>query len=245
MTNRPRTMVRLAGLTATTLALAAVHVPATGMLLAGSGPAGHAPKERPAFASHVPARTTQVVRTIRTDRWCKHPWCTVTQAWSKGGGGWEKVRVFRSSIGPNGFGKTREGDMRSPSGLYRIKVTFSTGSRAPGEMPWKRRLPTSVVSGESGRFYNTWVEEAGRTDGDRPSMRWGFIVNYNHPRLRPGVGPRPVPGKGSGIFYHTSKNKSARWAPTEGCTQLGRPRAMRWLVGWLDPDATPRVVQAR
>jgi L,D-peptidoglycan transpeptidase YkuD (ErfK/YbiS/YcfS/YnhG family) len=198
----------------------------------------------PAFATRVPASTTQVVRTISTKRWCTRVWCTVTQAWHKGADGhWVLERRFRSSIGPNGFGKRHEGDRRSPSGVYRIRVTFSTGSHAPGEMPWKRRLPTSIVSGERGRLYNTWVEEPGRTDGDRPAMRWGFVVGYNHPRLRPGVGPKPVAGKGSGIFYHTSSSRAARWDPTEGCTQLGRPRMMRWLVSWLDADAHPRVVQ--
>jgi L,D-peptidoglycan transpeptidase YkuD (ErfK/YbiS/YcfS/YnhG family) len=197
----------------------------------------------PAFASLVPASTTQVVRTVSTDRWCRKAWCTVTQVWSKRHGAWNRVRVFRSTVAPRGFDKTREGDQRSPSGVYRIKVTFSTGRHPPGLMPWKRRLPTSIVTNKSRRLYNTWIEEPGRTDGDRASMRWGFIVGYNHPRLRPGVGPKPVPGKGYGIFYHTSLDRQSRWTPTKGCTQLGRPAAMRWLVKWLDPAANPRVVQ--
>lgn len=199
--------------------------------------------EAPAFASMVPTGTRQVVRTVSTDRWCRHRWCTVTQAWAKRGGVWSRVRVFRSSVAPKGFDKTHEGDQRSPTGVYRIKVTFSTGRHAPGLMPWRRRLPTSIVTNEPRRLYNTWIEEAGRTDGDRASMRWGFVVGYNHPRLRPGVGPKPVPGKGYGIFYHTSLDAQSRWAPTKGCTKLGRPNAMRWLVKWLDPQANPRVVQ--
>jgi len=199
---------------------------------------------QPRFASRVPDRTRQVVRTVRTRRWCAKRWCTKTQAWQKGPAGrWVKVREFRSTIGPNGFGKTREGDNRSPSGVYRIKVTFSTRAQAPGPMPWRRRLPTSTVTNSHNRLYNTWIEERGRTDGDRPSMRYGFIVNYNHPRLRVGVGPKPVIGKGSGIFYHTSR-PGKRWVPTEGCTQVGNPKRMRWIVRWLRPSARPRVVQA-
>jgi L,D-peptidoglycan transpeptidase YkuD (ErfK/YbiS/YcfS/YnhG family) len=199
---------------------------------------------QPAFASRVPARTRQVVRTVRTRRWCAKRWCTKTQAWSKTDAGrWVKVREFRSTIGPNGFGKKREGDGRSPSGVYRIKVTFSTRAQAPGPMPWRRRLPTSNVTNYHNRLYNTWIEERGRTDGDRPSMRYGFIVNYNHPRLRVGVGPKPVIGRGSGIFYHTSR-PGKRWVPTEGCTQVGNPKKMRWIVRWLRPSARPRVVQA-
>jgi L,D-peptidoglycan transpeptidase YkuD (ErfK/YbiS/YcfS/YnhG family) len=197
----------------------------------------------PAFATRLPARTRQVVRTVSSRRWCAHRWCTVTQAWHKGpDGGWRMLRSFRSTIGPNGFGKRREGDMRSPSGVYRIVLTFSTGRRAPGAMPWRRRLPTSNVTGQAGRFYNTWIEEPGRTDGDRPSMRYGFWIDYNNPRVRAGAGPRPVPGRGSGIFYHTSR-PGQRWIPTAGCTQLGDPRSMRWVVRWLRPAAHPRVVQ--
>lgn len=197
----------------------------------------------PAFADRVPARTEQVVRTVSSRRWCRRVWCTVTQAWVRQtGGAWEKVRRFRSTIGPNGFGKRREGDGRSPSGVYRVKVTFSTGRQAPGRMPWRRRLPTSNVTDYHNRLYNTWIEERGRTDGDRPSMRYGFVVDYNNVRLRAGAGPRPVIGRGSGIFYHTSR-PGQRWVPTLGCTQVGNPRAMRWIVRWLRPSARPRVVQ--
>ena len=144
----------------------------------------------PSFARLLPARTTQVVRTIRTNRWCERRWCTVTQLWDRDGSGeWNKARAFRSTIGPNGFGKRREGDHRSPSGVYRIRVTFSTGTRPPGAMPWKQRLRTSNVTNQAGRLYNTWIEEPWRTNGARASMRWGFIVNYNRPRLEPGVRP--------------------------------------------------------
>jgi L,D-peptidoglycan transpeptidase YkuD (ErfK/YbiS/YcfS/YnhG family) len=179
---------------------------------------------------------------VRSHRWCGRRWCTVTQAWRKTNGRWQMVRSFRSTIGPNGFGKTREGDRRAPSGVYRIKVTFSTGSRAPGPMPWRRRKPTSIVTDAHNRLYNTWIEQAGRTSGDRRSMRYGFVVDYNHVRLRPGVGPKPVIGKGCCIFYHTSM-PGRRWVPTEGCTQVGNWRKMRWIVRWLRPDAHPRVVQ--
>lgn len=197
----------------------------------------------PAFASRVPRRTTQVVRTVRSRRWCADRWCSITQAWRKDTDGrWRQVRRMRSTIGSQGFDKRREGDARSPSGVFPIKATFSTREHSPGSMPWRRRRPTSIITNRPTRLYNTWIEEPGRTDGDRPSMRYGFVVGYNRPRLRVGVGRRPVIGKGSGILYHTSR-PGQRWIPTLGCTQVGNPRQMRWLVRWLRPDAHPRVVQ--
>lgn len=216
---------------------------AGGLVPAAPAAADEPVPDAPAFASRLPADTTQVVRTVSSRKWCKKVYCTVTQAWEKGAdGAWTMVRAFRSTIGSRGWGKQREGDRRSPVGVFEIKVTFSTGSEAPGAMPWRRRLPTSNVSSSRGADYNTWVEVPGLRSGDRPSMRWGFVVDYNNVRLSPGVGPAPVPGEGSGIFYHTSK-PGRPWAPTLGCTQLGNPKAMRWVVRWLRPDANPRVVQ--
>jgi L,D-peptidoglycan transpeptidase YkuD (ErfK/YbiS/YcfS/YnhG family) len=209
-----------------------------------NAPAVRRPAE-PAWADLVPARTTQVVRTVSSRDYCRQAWCTVTQAWERDGDGrWSKVREMRSSIGSRGWGKQREGDRRSPVGVYDIKITFTTTPANPGQMPWRRRLPTSIVSAAAGARYNTWVEVPGVSSGDRPSMRSGWVLDFNNVRLRPGVGPRPVPGKGSGIFYHTSK-PGHRWAPTEGCTQVGVPREMRWLLRWLRPEAQPRVVQGR
>ncbi len=233
-------------LAAATTAVVVALVLAVGVLAAAPAPA-RAPARvwTPPWASLLPAGTTQVVRTVSSHEYCRRVWCTLTQAWERDPEGrWQKVRELRSTIGRHGWGKQREGDNRSPVGVYRIKVTFTTGTENPGEMPWRRRKPTSVVTSAAGPNYNTWLEVRGVTSGNRPSMRSGWVVDYNRVRLRPGVGPRPVPGKGSGIFYHTSK-PGDRWAPTAGCTQVGNPRQMRWLLTWLRPSADPRVVQDR
>ena len=204
-----------------------------------------AAQAQPRWTRLVPDATTQVVRTVSSREHCRQRWCTVTQAWERDADGrWAKVKEFRSTIGRNGWGKRREGDGRSPGGVFRIKVTFTTGRSNPGRMPWRQRRPTSVVTSAAGPNYNTWLEVPGVTSGDRPSMRSGWVVDYNFVRLRPGVGPAPVPGRGSGIFFHTSRPGSP-WAPTAGCTQVGNPHEMRWLLTWLRPGAHPRVVQNR
>jgi len=241
---RPVRRTVMAGLTAALV----LSVMSLGSIDASAAPTTY---QAPRFAAKVPDGTTQVVRTVRTNRWCGKVYCTVTQAWHKVDGRWQIVRrsdgikaVFRSSIGPRGFaapGTRREGDGRTPSGIYRIAVTFSTTKTNPGtRMPWKRRLPTSVVPNYDNRLYNTWIEERWRRDGDRPSMRYGFWVGYNNPRLKVGVGPKPVRGLGSGIFYHTSP-LGQKWTPTLACTKVGEPSQMRWIVLWLRPGANPRV----
>jgi len=219
-------------------------------LTAGTAPAASAVTGAAAFAARVPAGTTQVVRTVRTHRWCDRVYCTKTQAWEKVTDQWQLALLadgrpaeFRSTIGPRGFaaqGQRHEGDGTSPTGVFRIKTTFSTTATNPGLMPWRRRLPTSTVTNYSGRLYNVWIEEPGRTDGNRPSMRYGFWVDYNHARFRNDPGPMAVQGKGSGIFYHTSR-PGQEWVATQGCTQVGDPAMMRWIVQWLRPEANPRV----
>lgn len=147
----------------------------------------------PPWAPLVPDRTTQVVRTVSSHEFCRKAWCTITQAWNRDRKGrWHRVRQFRSTIGSRGWGKQREGDNRSPVGVFRIKVTFTTGTENPGEMPWRRRRPTSVVSAAAGPNYNTWLEVRGVTSGDRPAMRSGWVVDYNRVRLRPEAHPRIV-----------------------------------------------------
>jgi L,D-peptidoglycan transpeptidase YkuD (ErfK/YbiS/YcfS/YnhG family) len=212
------------------------------------------PVAAPAWARDLPADTTQVVRTVRTTTWCKQIWCTRTEAWEKVDGAWtiatrgsgENVRpmIVRSQVGARGFASAanrRQGDMRTPTGTYAIVTTFSTTKDRPTEMPWRRRLPTSVVSDAAGKTYNTWLEVKGNRSGDRRMMSWGLWIDWNNPRLEVGEGIRPTPGRGSGIFMHTS-NAGAPFVPTAGCVQLGDPDDMAWIVRWLDPDASPRIV---
>jgi L,D-peptidoglycan transpeptidase YkuD (ErfK/YbiS/YcfS/YnhG family) len=208
----------------------------------------------PAWARTLPADTTQVLRTVRTTKWCAETWCAKTEAWEKVDGAWQiasrpngKPAVFRSQIGVNGFANPdsrHQGDMRTPTGTYGIVTTFSTTKTSPTAMPWRRRLPTSAVSDEYGKTYNTWVEIPGNTSGTRRMMSWGLWIDWNHPRLVEGLGPAPVTGRGSGIFMHTS-NPGHELSATAGCVQLGDPDNMAWVVRWLKPDADPRIVNNR
>lgn len=216
------------------------------------------PISGPAWTEALPATTTQAVRTVRTNRWCSQVWCTRTEVWERvdtdAGRTWRIVTrkdgsraVFRSQVGQNGFapvGKRRQGDMRTPTGVYGIATTFSTTKERPTEMTWRRRLPTSVVSDAYGKAYNTWIELKGNRSGDRRMMSWGLWIDYNNPRLKVGEGTKPVTGRGSGIFMHTS-NAGAPFVPTAGCVQLGDPSDMAWIVRWLKPDADPRIVNNR
>lgn len=217
---------------------------------AGSAQQGEATPV-PAAVAGLPAGTRQAVRVTRSRRWCAEVHCAKAEAWERDDTGeWRRLRIaggdveVRAQVGPRGFAspaRKREGDGHTPTGAYRIVTTFSIDRSSPGwRMPWRPRTATSVVPGWPGRDYNTWLELPGRTAGDRPTMRAGLWVDYNNARLRRGVGPAPVPGRGSGIFVHTV-NPGQPFAPTQGCAALPLEQ-LRWLLGWLDPTAQPRVV---
>jgi L,D-peptidoglycan transpeptidase YkuD (ErfK/YbiS/YcfS/YnhG family) len=210
------------------------------------------PPAPPLWAALLPPDTTQVLRTTSSTQWCDKIYCSRTEAWEKVDGVWRIAAgpgengeaVFRSQIGAKGFalpGMRRADDYKTPTGVYAITTTFSTTEERPTDLPWRRRLPTSVVTSEPGATYNTWIEKPRDVDGDRRMMSWGLWLDYNNPRLDVGVGPEPVPGLGSGIFMHTS-NPGAEWVPTLACVQVGEPSQMEWIVRWLRPDANARVL---
>ena len=70
------------------------------------------------------------------------------------------------------------------------------------------------------------------------------IAHWIRLTLTPGVGPAPVRGAGSGIFFHVGK-PGYEYRPSEGCVQLVRVEDMRWLLLWLDPAARPRILLNR
>jgi L,D-peptidoglycan transpeptidase YkuD (ErfK/YbiS/YcfS/YnhG family) len=216
---------------------------------AARGPEAAAPAPAPFRA--LPAGTRQVIRVTRSSAFCPQRYCTVVEAWARDAEGrWARVKIadraytVRSQIGRNGFaapGAKREGDGRTPTGVYDIVTVFSTDARNPGaRMPWMRRTARSNVSESPGRLYNTWREVPGGAAGNRPAMRYGVWVNYNHGRLAAGRGTAPVPGLGSGIFVHV-RSAARPYEPSAACV-IAAPEYVRWMLLWLDPKAAPRVL---
>lgn len=137
----------------------------------------------------------------------------------------------------------REGDGRSPAGVFPLDTAFGFGARASASwirLPYVQlRTTTECVDDGSSVHYNTIVDRDGVPRVDWTSsekMRsigqyeYGVHVAYNAP---------PTPSRGSCIFLHI-------WAGPEsvtaGCTamELG---ALKELIGWLDPRRRPMLVQ--
>lgn len=145
---------------------------------------------------------------------------------------------------PPGYREKREGDGRSPAGVFAIPAAFGTASRAPSgvTLPWLECTPTlRGVDDPASRYYNRIVDEAAVPDKDWTSaetMRradglydWGAIIDHNAAAL---------PGAGSCIFLHIWKGPNQG---TAGCTALDRAH-VEYIIRWLRPGESPRFALA-
>jgi len=158
-------------------------------------------------------------------------------------------------IGEHGFGwaagllsisderspRKREGDRRSPAGVFRLTTVFCRDKPDGIRMPVFPITPgTEAIDDPNSRYYNQVVDRRNIAHPDwRSSERMSKIGDY---ALCVGVGSNPSrqPGGGSCVFLHVW---SGQRPGTAGCTALRRPDLLT-LVRWLDPAQTPVLIQA-
>jgi D-alanyl-D-alanine dipeptidase len=137
----------------------------------------------------------------------------------------------------------KEGDGRSPAGLFPITFAFGTSSK-----PEQLALPyimvvrdTECVDDPRSGHYNKLVERMKVGNFDWKSSEkmletpeeygLGAFVAYNTYPV--------IAGNGSCIFLHVWKDAAT---PTSGCTAMER-RNIERVVSWLDNSKTPYLVQ--
>lgn len=137
----------------------------------------------------------------------------------------------------------KEGDGKSPAGMFPITFAFGTSSR-PEQLTFpyiKVVRDTECVDDPRSTHYNKIVErmKVGNFDW-RSSEKMldygedyglGAFVAYNKYPV--------VSGNGSCIFLHVWKNAAT---PTSGCTAMERRNVER-IVSWLDNEKNPYLVQ--
>ena len=137
----------------------------------------------------------------------------------------------------------REGDGRSPAGVFAIGEAFGYAPTAQTSLPYAAMQASNYCVDVSGSpLYNRIVDadvvgadavaqatEPMRrdlhADGDQ-RYRLGFVIGHN-------TATRPMAG--SCIFAHLWKSPDD---PTTGCTAMAPP-AMETLLGWLRPERHP------
>ena len=147
----------------------------------------------------------------------------------------------KAVIGRSGFaepGMKREGDGRTPSGVYPLTLAFGYSESVNTKMPYRMAGDNDIwIDDPDAPDYNTWgnrgktrarsFEDMRRKDG---LYRYGLVIGYNmDPVLR---------GYGSAIFLHVWKGPGS---PTTGCVAMAEKDVLR-VLRWLDPARKPLII---
>jgi L,D-peptidoglycan transpeptidase YkuD (ErfK/YbiS/YcfS/YnhG family) len=156
----------------------------------------------------------------------------------KQGTSWKSVfsSPFRAVIGKNGLaslGKKKEGDLKTPAGLYPIGEAFGMQPLAL-KMDYKYlTADDKFIDDVNNKQYNSWVN--GPTDAKSyESMliepyTFGAVINYN---MNP-----TVAGAGSAIFIHLWRSPHSS---TNGCIALDKKQLLM-MLHWLDKTQHPYI----
>jgi L,D-peptidoglycan transpeptidase YkuD (ErfK/YbiS/YcfS/YnhG family) len=137
----------------------------------------------------------------------------------------------------------REGDHKSPAGIFRFGTSFGYAPHAPNgwKMPYLALTPAiDCVDDSHSRFYNRlmdfstiepdWNSAESMRDAGQ-SYVWGIVIDHNT--------DHPIPEGGSCVFMHI-------WAGpgvgTVGCTAMPQQQ-LESILAWLNPDAHPLLIQ--
>ena len=186
----------------------------------------------------VPATVWLLERGKSSSRWhvAEGPWPANI---GKSGVGWG--RDSSGTPNPGGYLEKKEGDGRSPAGVFRLPAAFGRTKTAPSglRLPWFSCTDTlRGVDDIQSKYYNQIVDEAAVPDKDWNSaeiMRredglydLGLLISHNAERMA---------GGGSCNFLHIWKGPGQG---TAGCTALALEHVQQ-IAAWLDPSCEPQL----
>lgn len=184
------------------------------------------------------------------------------RAWQRPRGGrWRQVRgPIRARIGYSGFVRgqqRRQSTGRTPAGNYALPRAFGRLADPGTRLHYRRfdrndfwpyeprdRATYNIYQGHKARGTHWRRGYRERLWDYRDQYRYAVVVGFNLPRgvhwskvRRQRVARKPADTRrGGGIFVHVNGRGA-----TAGCVSV-RLAQMRWLVRWLDPARTPRIV---
>lgn len=131
-------------------------------------------------------------------------------------GCWIKNLAAEGFIGRNGLGKTKEGDGKTPTGIFPLQQAFGI-ERNPGTIKNYTRVNRHHywVDDLNSQYYNQLVrDDHVKKDWKSAEHLANYKIQYAF-SLVIGYNAECVKGVGSGIFLHCSANK-----PTAGCVAV-------------------------
>ncbi len=139
-------------------------------------------------------------------------------------------------IGKNGiaiYGTKKEGDQKTPSGLYRLGTAFGAKPRA---LQFDYRILSSqdkFIDDPLSPEYNSWVNgptTAKSYEELQKLYKLAIVINYNMDPV--------IPGNGSAIFLHTWVSPLT---PTAGCIALSEENLLI-ILNWLNRRYQPAIL---
>ena len=156
--------------------------------------------------------------------------------------GWSRLAgPLPAMVGRRGFarpGEKREGDGRTPSGLFPLEFAFGYAPTITTKMPYRQATDDDLwVDDVHAPDYNQWVKHGQTTASSFEKMKrddhryqYGLEIGYNrHP---------VVTGLGSAIFIHVWLETGIS---TSGCVALAESDMVA-ILDWLDPEKKPLIL---
>ena len=137
---------------------------------------------------------------------------TATDAWvslheKQKDGTWQMVMTSPGFIGKNGLGKTKEGDAKTPTGVFRFNRAFGIADDPGCKIPYVKVDKDTYWSGDprEGFHYNELVSIKDLPELDLASGDSEHIIDYTYHYqycLNISYNEAGTPGLGSAIFLH-------------------------------------------
>ena len=124
-------------------------------------------------------------------------------------GNWQQIMTTPGFIGKNGLGKTKEGDGKTPAGVFHFTKAFGIATNPNCRLPYTQVDENIYWSGDLNCKYNEMVNikdfpALNKADSERladysPNYLYGLNISYNEDGTA---------GKGSAIFLHCFGDKN-------------------------------------
>ena len=155
---------------------------------------------------------------------------------------WRQLYSEKALVGANGIGKTRDGEKRTPTGLYQLTCAFGILDDPGAKMPYLKVTTHHYWCGTSGSpCYNQLVDDrvTGRAcaSGDEhlidysPYYNYCLFIDYN---------AEGAANRGSCIFLHCKGSRTS----TGGCIAVDQ-WLMQAILRWIEPGAPILIVDGR
>ena len=131
-------------------------------------------------------------------------------------GHWMSILYSPAYIGRNGIGKTKEGDGKTPTGIFTMTQAFGIKENPGVDLPYTKVNEQHYwVDDSSSQYYNKLIlKNKAKADWNSGEHIVDYPIQYAY-AIAIDYNTAGIKNAGSGIFFHCSANR-----PTAGCIAI-------------------------